>query len=136
LYDSRNDEVFHRLGFCRHWALIPICQIEGAQPIPMQPLGDGWFEVEAPCGAGVRYCYARERAARARSGLPGAGRSTTFGTVTQTQCDDGSSYNSFQMNKQTIINGTDANGRDTNGMVTPMGKQRIYTGPMFEGDQH
>ena len=22
---------------------------------------------------------------------------------------------------------------DTSGMVTPMGKQRIYTGPMFEG---
>jgi hypothetical protein len=37
------------------------------------------------------------------------------------------------MNKQTIINGTDAEGRDTSGMVTPMGKQRIYTGPMFEG---
>jgi hypothetical protein len=36
------------------------------------------------------------------------------------------------MNKQTIINGTDAEGRDTSGMVTPMGKQRIYTGPMFE----
>jgi hypothetical protein len=31
-----------------------------------------------------------------------------------------------------IINGTDAEGRDTSGMVTPMGKQRIYTGPMFE----
>jgi len=35
-------------------------------------------------------------------------RSTTLGTVTQTQCDDGSSYNSFQMNKQTIINGQKA----------------------------
>jgi hypothetical protein len=63
-------------------------------------------------------------------------RSTTFGTVTQTQCDDGSSDNSFEMNKQTIINGTDADGRGTSGMVTPMGKQRIYTGPMFEGGQH
>jgi hypothetical protein len=45
---------------------------------------------------------------------------------------DGSSYNSFQINKQTIINGADAEGRDTSGMVTPMGKQRIYSGPMFE----
>jgi hypothetical protein len=72
--------------------------------------------------------------------LPGAAfaacRSTTFGTVTQTQCDDGSSYNSFQMNKQTIIQGTDAEGRDTSGMVTPMGNQRVYTGPMLEGGQH
>jgi maltooligosyltrehalose trehalohydrolase len=31
--------------------------IEGAQSIPMQRQGDGWFEVEAPGGAGVRYCY-------------------------------------------------------------------------------
>jgi maltooligosyltrehalose trehalohydrolase len=31
--------------------------IEGAQSTPMQPQGDGWFEVEAPCGAGARYCY-------------------------------------------------------------------------------
>jgi hypothetical protein len=35
-----------------------------------------------------------------------------------------------------IISGTDANGCGTSGMVTPMGKQRIYTGPMFEGGQH
>jgi hypothetical protein len=51
------------------------------------------------------------------------------------KCDDESSYNSFEMNKQTIITGQDAEGRDTSGMVTPMGKQ-IYTGPMFEGGQH
>jgi malto-oligosyltrehalose trehalohydrolase len=31
--------------------------IEGAQSIPMQEQGNGWFEVEVPCGAGVRYCY-------------------------------------------------------------------------------
>ena len=31
--------------------------IEGAQSIPMQRQGNGWFEVEAPCGAGARYCY-------------------------------------------------------------------------------
>ena len=43
-------------------------------------------------------------------------RSNTFGSVTQTQCDDGSSYNSFEMNKQTIINGTDAEGRADRGL--------------------
>jgi hypothetical protein len=52
-------------------------------------------------------------------------RSNTLGSLTQTQCADGSSYNSFQMNKQTIITGTDAEGRDTSGMVTQMGKQRM-----------
>jgi maltooligosyltrehalose trehalohydrolase len=31
--------------------------IEGAQSIPMQEQGNGWFEVEAPCGAGARYYY-------------------------------------------------------------------------------
>jgi hypothetical protein len=50
-------------------------------------------------------------------------RSNTFGSVTQTQCDDGSSYNSFEMNKQTIINGTDAEGRDTSGMFE--GEQQL-----------
>jgi hypothetical protein len=36
------------------------------------------------------------------------------------------------MNKQTIINGADAEGRDTSGTITPMGKQKFYSGPMFE----
>jgi hypothetical protein len=30
------------------------------------------------------------------------------------------------MNKQTIITGQDAEGRDTSGMVTPMGKQSAH----------
>jgi hypothetical protein len=61
-------------------------------------------------------------------------RSNTVGSVTQTQCDDGSSYNSFQMNKQTIMQGHGAEG--TSALVTQIGKQRVYTGPMFEGGQH
>jgi hypothetical protein len=32
-----------------------------------------------------------------------------------------------------MINGTDAEGRDTSALVTQIGKQRVYTGPMFEG---
>jgi maltooligosyltrehalose trehalohydrolase len=32
-------------------------EIEGAQPTPMIRRQDGWFEAEAPCGAGTRYRY-------------------------------------------------------------------------------
>ena len=50
--------------------------IEGAQSILMQQQGDAWFEVEAPCGAGVRYRYVlasgqrvcQIRASRAQAG--------------------------------------------------------------------
>ncbi len=44
----------------RLWA--PGCEtvkleIEGAAPQPMQPAGDGWFELETDCRAGARYRY-------------------------------------------------------------------------------
>ena len=32
-------------------------EVEGMAPIPMQALADGWFEIEAACGAGARYRY-------------------------------------------------------------------------------
>src|ERR1051325_9681522 len=32
-------------------------EIEGAAPVRMQRLADGWFEAEAACGAGTRYRY-------------------------------------------------------------------------------
>jgi len=32
-------------------------EIEGATPVPMQRLSDGWFEGEAPCGMATRYRY-------------------------------------------------------------------------------
>ena len=32
-------------------------EIEGRAPEEMRPLGDGWFEAEAPVGAGARYRY-------------------------------------------------------------------------------
>ena len=32
-------------------------EIEGQPPQAMQPAGDGWFELEAACGAGARYRY-------------------------------------------------------------------------------
>jgi maltooligosyltrehalose trehalohydrolase len=32
-------------------------EIEGVPPVAMRPLGDGWFETEAACGAGTRYRY-------------------------------------------------------------------------------
>ena len=32
-------------------------EIDGAPPVPMQRLGDGWFEEVASCGAGAAYRY-------------------------------------------------------------------------------
>ena len=32
-------------------------EVEGREPLPMRALEDGWFEVEAPVGAGARYKY-------------------------------------------------------------------------------
>ena len=32
-------------------------EIEGRDPLPMRQAGDGWFEVEAECGAGAHYRY-------------------------------------------------------------------------------
>jgi malto-oligosyltrehalose trehalohydrolase len=32
-------------------------EIDGQSPIAMTARGDGWFEIEAPCGAGTRYRY-------------------------------------------------------------------------------
>jgi len=32
-------------------------EIEGHDPLPMQAMGDGWFEAEAPAGAGARYRF-------------------------------------------------------------------------------
>ena len=32
-------------------------EVEGAAPLPMHAAGDGWFEAEAPVGAGTRYRY-------------------------------------------------------------------------------
>ena len=31
--------------------------IDGSGDVPMQPAGDGWFELEHDCGAGTRYRY-------------------------------------------------------------------------------
>ena len=32
-------------------------EIEGQRDVPMRQVGEGWFEAEAPCGAGARYRY-------------------------------------------------------------------------------
>ena len=48
--------------------------IEGAAPLPMTRGDDGWFEAEAPCGAGTRYRYSAGRRHRARSRVARAGR--------------------------------------------------------------
>ncbi|MDB5683334.1 MAG: treZ [Sphingomonas bacterium] len=32
-------------------------EIDGGASVPMRQLADGWFEAEAPCGAGTRYRY-------------------------------------------------------------------------------
>ncbi len=32
-------------------------EVEGLEPVPMHALARGWFEVEAPCGAGARYRF-------------------------------------------------------------------------------
>jgi maltooligosyltrehalose trehalohydrolase len=32
-------------------------EIDGLEPIPMRRLDDGWFEADAPCGAGAAYRY-------------------------------------------------------------------------------
>ena len=32
-------------------------EAEGLAPLPMQPEGEGWFAVEAPCGAGTQYRF-------------------------------------------------------------------------------
>jgi maltooligosyltrehalose trehalohydrolase len=32
-------------------------EVEGLEPIAMRPLEDGWFEIEAPCGAGAAYRF-------------------------------------------------------------------------------
>src|SRR4051812_41103580 len=32
-------------------------EVHDQPPLPMNAVGDGWFEVEAPCGAGSRYRY-------------------------------------------------------------------------------
>ena len=44
----------------RFWApalQIVALEVEGLAPIPMRRLDDGWFEVEAPCGAGAAYKF-------------------------------------------------------------------------------
>lgn len=35
-------------------------EIEGHSPVPMRAVGRGWFEADAPCGAGARYRYRLE----------------------------------------------------------------------------
>lgn len=32
-------------------------EVEGVPPVPMQMVGDGWFEAEVSCGPGARYLY-------------------------------------------------------------------------------
>ncbi|MGF7148075.1 maltooligosyltrehalose trehalohydrolase [Sphingomonas zeicaulis] len=34
-----------------------VVEIEGQDAVAMAPAGDGWFEAEAPCGAGARYRF-------------------------------------------------------------------------------